>query len=69
MILKSPDIAARDFYDPGFLVREGFNFRDNELLLLFRKKLEEDGFSSDLKEYSINPGRTDEEIEEMKSKT
>ena len=62
-------IATRDFYDLGFLVREGFNFKDNKLLLLFKKKLEEDGFSSDLKEYSINLGRTDEEIEEMKSKT
>jgi len=61
-------ITGRDFYDLGFLLREGFNFRDKELLELFKRKLEEDGFSSDLKKYRINLGRNDEEIEKMKSR-
>ena len=59
-------IRGRDFYDLGFLLREGFNFKDNELLELFKRKLEEDDFSSDLKKYRINLGRSDKEIEEMK---
>jgi predicted nucleotidyltransferase component of viral defense system len=61
-------ITGRDFYDLGFLFREGFNFKDKELLELFKRKLEEDGFSSDLKRYRINLGRTDREIDEMKAR-
>lgn len=61
-------IAGRDFYDVGYLLKKRFNFKDEELLSLFKKKLEEDGFSSDLKEYRVNLGRTDKEIEEMKAR-
>lgn len=61
-------IATRDFYDLGFLLREGFDFRDKGFLAVFRKKLEEDGFPSDLKGYGINLGRTDAEIAEMMAK-
>lgn len=61
-------IASRDFYDLGFLLREEFNFSDKEQLELFRKKLEEDGFSSDLSKYRVNLGRTDKEIDEMMSR-
>lgn len=61
-------IASRDFYDLGFLLREKFNFSDKEQLELFRKKLEEDGFSSDLSKYLVNLGRTDKEIDEMISR-
>ncbi|MFH1015052.1 MAG: nucleotidyl transferase AbiEii/AbiGii toxin family protein [Nitrospirota bacterium] len=61
-------IAGRDFYDLGYLLKEGFNFRDKGLLELFKRKLEEDSFSSDLKKYRINLGRTDKEIEEMKAR-
>lgn len=61
-------IAGRDFYDLGYLPKQGFNFRDKELLTLFKKKLKEDGFSSDLKKYRVNLGRTDKEIEEMKAR-
>lgn len=60
-------IASRDFYDLGYLLRNKFNFKDKELLSLFKKKLEEDGFSSDLKEYRVNLGRVNSEIEEMKA--
>lgn len=59
-------IAGRDFYDLGYLLKEKFDFKDKELLALFKKKLEEDKFSSDLKKYRVNLGRTDKEIEEMK---
>lgn len=58
-------IAARDFYDLGYLLKEKFDFRDKELIALFKKKLEEDGFSSNFKKYSVNLGRTDKEIEKM----
>jgi predicted nucleotidyltransferase component of viral defense system len=61
-------IASKDFYDLGFLVREKFNFNDKEQLELFRKKLEEDGFSSDLSKYQVSLGRTDKEIAEMISR-
>ncbi len=61
-------IAGRDFYDLGYLLREKVNFKDKEQLGLFRKKLEEDGFSSDLSKYQINLGRTDKEIDEMMSR-
>lgn len=61
-------IASRDFYDLGFLLREKFNFNNKEQLELFRKKLEEEGFSSDLSKYRVNLGRTDKEIDEMMSR-
>jgi len=61
-------IAGRDFYDLGYLLKEEFNFRDKDLLTLFKKKLEEDKFSSDLKKYRINLGRSDKEMEEMKAR-
>ena len=61
-------IAGRDFYDVGYLLKENFNFKDKEALALFKKKLEEDNFSSDLKKYRVNLGRTDKEIEEMEAR-
>lgn len=61
-------IASRDFYDLGYLLRGGFNFKDKEVLSLFKRKLEEDGFSSDLKKYRVNLGRSEKEINEMESR-
>lgn len=61
-------IAGRDFYDLDYLLREGFNFKDKEFLTLFKKKLEEDNFSSDLEKYRVNLGKADKEIEEMQSR-
>ncbi len=58
-------IAGRDFYDLGYLLRERFNFNDKDFLMLLKKKLEEDSFSSDLGKYKVNLGRTNKEIEEM----
>ncbi|MCK5609149.1 nucleotidyl transferase AbiEii/AbiGii toxin family protein [Candidatus Pacearchaeota archaeon] len=61
-------IAARDFYDLSYLLKEKFNFEDRELLELFRKKLEEDNFLGSMKKYRVNLGRSDKEIEEMKER-
>jgi predicted nucleotidyltransferase component of viral defense system len=62
------DIAGRDFYDLGFLLTKGFNFKDKELLSVFRQKLEEDGFSQDLSKYKTDLGRSQVEIDEMKAR-
>ena len=60
-------IAPRDFYDLGYLLRAGFDFTDREFLKVFKRKLEEDGFSADLGKYRNNLGRTQKEINDMKS--
>lgn len=61
-------IAPRDFYDLGFLLKAGFNFQDKELWQLFKRKLAEDGFETDLIKYRINLGRSKKEIEDMSSR-
>jgi predicted nucleotidyltransferase component of viral defense system len=61
-------IAGRDFYDLGFLLKEGFDFSDRQLLSVFKTKLEEDGFSTDMGKYKINLGRSQAEIDEMKAR-
>ena len=61
-------IAPRDFYDLGFLIKAGFNFKDKELWQLFKRKLAEDEFETDLKKYRINLGRSEKEIEDMNSR-
>lgn len=61
-------IAPRDFYDISFLIKAGFNFQDEQLWQLFKKKLYEDGFESDLEKYRINMGRSKDEIADMSSR-
>lgn len=61
-------IAPRDFYDLGFLVKAGFNFKDKELWQLFKRKLAEDEFETDLKKYRVNLGRSEKEIDDMNSR-
>jgi len=61
-------IAPRDFYDLDFIIRQGFNLADKEVLKLFEKKLEEDNGDTDLAKYRINLGRQAEEIKDMKSR-
>ncbi|MDP8213378.1 MAG: nucleotidyl transferase AbiEii/AbiGii toxin family protein [Candidatus Zapsychrus exili] len=61
-------IAPRDFYDLDFIVRQGFDLSDKDVLSLFVKKLEEDGGDPDLEKYKINLGRSDKEIKDMKSR-
>lgn len=64
---RSP-IAPRDFYDIGYLIKSGFVFKDKELLLLFQKKVVEDGFDPNLEKYRMNLGRSEKEIEDMNSR-
>lgn len=61
-------IAPRDFYDISYLLKAGFDFTDKKFINLFKKKLEEDNFDTDLKKYKINLGRTDKEIQDMISR-
>lgn len=60
-----PILAPRDIFDLGYINRTGFDFNDPELWRLFGKKLEEDGFESDLKRYRFNLGRSEKELEDM----
>ena len=59
------EIAPRDFYDIDFVLRKGFNLGEAEIITLFKKKLEEDGFDANLEKYRVNLGRSDKEIREM----
>ena len=61
-------IAPRDFYDLDFIIRQGFNLTDKEVLKLFVKKIEEDNGEPDLAKYKTNLGRSDKEIKDMKSR-
>jgi predicted nucleotidyltransferase component of viral defense system len=61
-------IAPRDFYDLDFILRQGFNLADNDVLELFRRKLAEDDGNMELVKYRVNLGRQDKEIEDMKGR-
>ena len=61
-------IAPRDFYDISFLIKAGFDFQDEELWQLFKRKLFEDGFEQNLAKYRVNMGRSKNEIAEMSSR-
>ena len=61
-------IAPRDFYDLDFILRQGFNLADNDVLELFRRKLAEDDGNTELVKYRVNLGRKDKEIEDMKGR-
>jgi len=62
------DIVPRDFYDLDYLIKQGFDFKDEEFISLFKKKLKEDGHATDLKKYAQNLGRSEKEINDMKSR-
>ncbi|MBU1078550.1 MAG: nucleotidyl transferase AbiEii/AbiGii toxin family protein [Spirochaetes bacterium] len=61
-------IAPRDFFDLGYLLKKKINIFDKDILKLFQIKLKEDNFKTDLKSYKNNLGRTDKEIDDMKSR-
>lgn len=61
-------IASRDFYDIDFVLRNGFNLTDPDVLELFKKKLEEDNADTELSKYRLNLGRKDVEIRDMRSR-
>lgn len=62
------EIAPRDFYDLGHLIKVGFNLNDSEFLQLLKKKLAEDKFDTDLKKYRVNLGRSDKDIGDMSAR-
>ena len=68
----SPAIALHDFYDLDFMLRDGFDLTNKEVIKLFKKKLEEDfpagSADIDLRKYKVNLGRPDSEIENMLSR-
>ncbi len=61
-------IAPRDFYDLDFILRNGFEVADAEVMKLFQKKLAEDGADTNLVKYLTNLGRKDDEIKDMRSR-
>lgn len=61
-------IAPRDFYDIDFILRNGFELANKKVMVLFKRKLEEDKADTDLGKYRINLGRSDEEIKDMGSR-
>lgn len=61
-------IAPRDFYDLDFLLKNNFNFANQNVMSLFKKKLSEDEADTDLSKYRNNLGRSDDEIEDMRSR-
>ena len=63
-----PKIAPRDFYDIDFIIRNGFDLARKEVMILFLKKVEEDGGDPDISRYGINLGRSDKEIQKMRSR-
>lgn len=61
-------IAPRDFYDLDFVIRNGFNLANKDTIELFKKKIAEDGGDTDLSKYRANLGRSDKEVEDMRSR-
>jgi predicted nucleotidyltransferase component of viral defense system len=61
-------IVPRDFYDISFLIKVGFDFQDEELWQLFKRKLSEDSFEPNLAKYRVNMGRSQDEIADMRSR-
>ena len=61
-------IAPRDFYDIDFIIRNGFDLINKNVMTLFKKKIEEDGSDTDLSKYKVNLGRSDDEIKDMRSR-
>lgn len=50
------------------MLKVGFDFKDLEFLEIFKRKLAEDNFAADLKNYRYHLGHNKEEIENMKSR-
>lgn len=59
------NIAPRDFYDLGYIIRSGFDFSNLKVWELFKMKLAEDGYDPDLLKYSFNLGRSENQITDM----
>ena len=61
-------IAPRDFYDLDFILRNGFDLSNKDVMELFEKKIKEDDGDTDLGKYRFNLGRTDTEVKDMRSR-
>lgn len=61
-------VAPRDFYDIDFLLRNKFDLANQDVIALFRKKLAEDRADADLSKYRVNLGRSDAQIQDMRSR-
>ena len=61
-------VAPRDFYDLDFVIRNGFDLANKDVIKLFKNKLEEDGADTDLGNYRVNLGRPTAEINDMRSR-
>lgn len=61
-------IAPRDFYDLDFVIRNGFDLANKNVIKLFKNKLKEDGMDTNLGNYRVNLGRPDDEITDMRSR-
>ena len=58
-------IAPRDFYDIDYVIRNGFDVTEPEVMTLFQRKLAEDEADTDLSRYRVNLGRSVDEIQDM----
>jgi len=61
-------IAPRDFYDIDFILRNKFDLINDKVIMLFKRKLQEDETDTDLDKYKKNLGRSEEEIKDMDSR-
>ena len=61
-------VAPRDFYDLDFVIRNGFDLTNKDVIKLFKNKLEEDDANTDLGNYRVNLGRPTAEINDMRSR-
>lgn len=61
-------IVPRDFYDLDFVIRNGFDLANKDVIKLFKNKLEEDGADTNLEKYRVNLGRSTAEINDMRSR-
>jgi predicted nucleotidyltransferase component of viral defense system len=61
-------VAPRDFYDLDFILRNGFDLTNKKVIGLFKKKIKEDGGDTNLAKYRVNLGRSNAEINEMRSR-
>lgn len=61
-------IAPRDFYDLNFVIRNGFDLANKNVIKLFKNKLEEDNADTNLEKYRVNLGRSTTEIDDMRSR-
>ncbi len=59
-------VAPRDFYDLDFVIRNGSDLTNKDVIKLFKNKLEEDGADTDLGNYRVNLGRPAAEINDMR---